>query len=136
MSRLSEKFGNIKVLAWVVVIWISVCIAAYFTTTSTQFYVLAIVVGMVMGGIQSLSRSTYSKMIPQDITDSASFFSFYDVTEKIAIVGGMFSFGLVDDMTNSMRNSTLVLCIYFVVGLALLISLLSYERKNKFADNL
>jgi len=136
MSRLSEKFGNIKVLACVVVIWIIVCVAAYFTTTSTEFYILAIVVGLVMGGIQSLSRSTYSKMIPQDITDSASFFSFYDVTEKIAIVGGMFSFGLVDDITNSMRNSTLVLCIYFVIGLALLISLLSYERKNKLADNL
>lgn len=130
MSRLSDKYGNVKVLAGVVLIWITVCIAAYFTTNSTEFYMLAIVVGLVMGGIQSLSRSTYSKLIPQDIPDSASFFSFYDVTEKIAIVGGMFSFGLVDDITNSMRNSALVLCIYFVVGLILLLSLLSYEKKN------
>ena len=130
MSRLSDKFGNIKVLAWVVSIWIAVCIAAYFTTTSTQFYILAIVVGLVMGGIQSLSRSTYSKLIPQDIPDSASFFSFYDVTEKIAIVGGMFSFGLVDDITNSMRNSTLVLCSYFIVGLILLLSLLRFQNKR------
>ncbi len=129
MSRLSDKFGNIKVLAWVVVSWIGVCISAYFTTTSLQFYILAIVVGLVMGGIQSLSRSTYSKLIPQDITDSASFFSFYDVTEKIAIVGGMFSFGLVDDITNSMRNSALVLCVYFIAGLILLLSLLGYQRK-------
>jgi len=129
MSRLSEKYGNIQVLAGVVVIWIGTCVAAYFTTTSTQFYILAIIVGLVMGGIQSLSRSTYSKLIPQDIPDSASFFSFYDVTEKLAIVGGMFSFGLVDDITNSMRNSTLVLTVYFVVGLLLLISLLSYQRK-------
>jgi UMF1 family MFS transporter len=131
MSRLSEKYGNIEVLAGVVIIWICTCIAAYFTTTSTQFYVLAIIVGLVMGGIQSLSRSTYSKLIPQDIPDSASFFSFYDVTEKLAIVGGMFSFGLVDDITNSMRNSTLVLCVYFVIGLILLFSLLSYQRKIK-----
>jgi UMF1 family MFS transporter len=114
----------------VVGIWIFTCIAAYFTTSATQFYILAIVVGLVMGGIQSLSRSTYSKLIPQDIPDSASFFSFYDVTEKIAIVGGMFSFGLVDDMTNSMRNSALVLCIYFIAGLILLLSLLAYEKKN------
>jgi len=129
MSRLSDSYGNIKVLAWVVLIWIGVCIAAYFTTNATEFYILAMVVGLVMGGIQSLSRSTYSKFIPQDIPDSASFFSFYDVTEKIAIVGGMFSFGLVDDITNSMRNSTLVLCSYFIVGLILLLSLLSYQRK-------
>ncbi len=129
MSRLSDKFGNVKVLAWVVLIWIGVCIGAYFTTTPTQFYILAIVVGLVMGGIQSLSRSTYSKFIPQDIPDSASFFSFYDVTEKLAIVGGMFSFGLVDDITNSMRNSALVLCIYFIAGLILLISLLAYQKR-------
>ena len=129
MSRLSDKYGNVKVLAWVVAIWIGVCIAAYFTTNATEFYILAVVVGLVMGGIQSLSRSTYSKFIPQDITDSASFFSFYDVTEKIAIVGGMFSFGLVDDITNSMRNSALVLGIYFIGGLVLLVSLLSYQRK-------
>jgi len=131
MSRLSDKFGNIKVLAWVVVIWIGVCVSAYFTTTSLQFYILAMVVGLVMGGIQSLSRSTYSKLIPQDIPDSASFFSFYDVTEKIAIVGGMFSFGLVDDITNSMRNSALVLCVYFIAGLILLLSLLGYQQKVK-----
>ncbi|MDB5007686.1 MAG: transporter [Mucilaginibacter sp.] len=136
MSRLSDKYGNIKVLMYVVIIWIGVCIAAYFTTNATQFYILAMVVGLVMGGIQSLSRSTYSKLIPQDITDSASFFSFYDVTEKLAIVGGMFSFGLVDDITNSMRNSTLVLCTYFIAGLILLISLLAFERKNRKISSL
>jgi UMF1 family MFS transporter len=130
MSRLSDKYGNVKVLTYVVLIWIGVCIAAYFTTTSNQFYILAIVVGLVMGGIQSLSRSTYSKFIPQDIPDSASFFSFYDVTEKLAIVGGVFSFGLVDDITNSMRNSALVLCVYFIVGLILLTSLLAYQKKS------
>jgi UMF1 family MFS transporter len=131
MSRLSDRYGNIIVLTYVVVIWIMVCIAAYFTTNATEFYILAMVVGLVMGGIQSLSRSTYSKLIPQDIPDSASFFSFYDVTEKLAIVGGMFSFGLVDDITNNMRNSTLVLCSYFVAGLILLISLLAFQKKNR-----
>ncbi len=131
MSRLAMKYGNIKILAYVVTIWILVCIAAYFTTTSTEFYIIAVIVGLVMGGIQSLSRSTYSQLIPQDIPDSASFFSFYDVTEKLAIVGGMFSFGLVDDLTNSMRNSALVLCTYFIAGLIILISLLAYEKKSR-----
>jgi len=129
MSRLSDKHGNIKVLAWVVAIWIGVCIGAYFTKNNIEFFILAGIVGLVMGGIQSLSRSTYSKLIPQDIPDSASFFSFYDVTEKLAIVGGMFSFGLVDDLTGSMRNSALVLCVYFIAGLVLLLSLLRFQRK-------
>jgi UMF1 family MFS transporter len=129
MSRLSGIYGNIKVLAGVVIIWIGACIAAYFVTTIPQFYGLAIVVGLIMGGIQSLSRSTYSKYLPQDIPDTASYFSFYDVTEKLAIVGGMFSFAFFEELTGSMRNSTLVLCVFFIVGLILLISLLIAEKK-------
>jgi UMF1 family MFS transporter len=129
MSRLSDKFGNIKVLVLVVLIWVGICIAAYFTTTATQFYILAVIVGLVMGGIQSLSRSTYSKYLPQDTTDTASFFSFYDVTEKLAIVGGLFSFGFIEEITGSMRNSTLVLCGFFIIGLILLLSLLRREQK-------
>ncbi|WP_374951657.1 MFS transporter, partial [Mucilaginibacter sp.] len=86
-------------------------------------------VGLVMGGIQSLSRSTYSKYLPEHITDTASFFSFYDVTEKLAIVGGLFSFGLIEEWTGSMRNSTLVLCGFFVIGLIMLLNLLNAEKK-------
>jgi UMF1 family MFS transporter len=129
MSRLSDKYGNIRVLIFVVFIWIGVCIAAYFTKTKTEFYIIAVVVGLVMGGIQSLSRSTYSKYLPQDIPDTASFFSFYDVTEKLAIVAGLFSFGYIQELTGSMRNSTLALCGFFVVGLLFLFSLLGTEKK-------
>jgi UMF1 family MFS transporter len=129
MSRLSDKYGNVRVLIFVVFIWIGICIAAYFTTTSLQFYIIAVVVGLVMGGIQSLSRSTYSKFLPQDIPDTASFFSFYDVTEKLAIVGGLFSFGFIEELTGNMRNSTLVLGLFFVIGLFLLFSLLKAEQK-------
>ncbi|MEO6979899.1 MAG: MFS transporter [Mucilaginibacter sp.] len=130
MSKLSGIYGNIKVLTWVVVIWIAACIGAYFTTTVTEFYGLAVVVGIVMGGIQSLSRSTYSKYLPQDIPDTASFFSFYDVTEKLAIVGGMASFAYIEELTGSMRNSALALCGFFILGLILLLSLLSAEKKS------
>ncbi|MBK0381153.1 MFS transporter [Mucilaginibacter segetis] len=129
MSRLSDKHGNVRVLILVVAIWIAVCIAAYFTTTATQFYIVAIIVGLVMGGIQSLSRSTYSKYLPENIPDTASFFSFYDVTEKLAIVGGLFSFGIIEEITGSMRNSALVLGLFFVIGLFLLFSLLRTEQK-------
>ncbi|MFD0793839.1 MFS transporter [Mucilaginibacter litoreus] len=128
MSRLSDRYGNVRILIFVVFIWIGVCIAAYFTTTATEFYIIAVVVGLVMGGIQSLSRSTYSKYLPQNIPDTASFFSFYDVTEKLAIVGGLFSFGFIEEITGSMRNSTLVLGTFFIIGLLILFSLLKAER--------
>jgi UMF1 family MFS transporter len=134
MSKLSEKYGNILVLAAVVFVWILACVGAYFTTTAFQFYILAGVVGMIMGGIQSLSRSTYSKYLPQDIPDTASFFSFYDVTEKLAIVGGMFSFGFIEELTGNMRNSALMLCIFFLIGLVLLISLHKQEVKLKLQN--
>lgn len=120
MSVFAAKYGNIRVLMAVVIIWILTCVGAYFTYTANQFYGLAVVVGLVMGGIQSLSRSTYSKLIPAQTTDTTSFFSFYDVTEKIAIVIGLFSFGYIEELTGSMRNSALTLGTFFVIGLVIL----------------
>ena len=126
MSRLSEKYGNFRVLMAVVMLWIVVCVYAYFFLTNKwQFFGVAAVVGLVMGGIQSLSRSTYSKLMPVT-KDTASFFSFYDVTEKIAIVFGMFSFGFITQVTGSMRNSILALITFFVLGLVIL--LFAYRR--------
>jgi MFS transporter, UMF1 family len=127
MAKLSEKFGNFQTLLSVVVIWVLVCLGAYEIATihdkgvnaEMYFYVLAVVVGLVMGGIQSLSRSTYSKLMP-DTKDTTSFFSFYDVTEKIAIVIGMFSFGLIEEITGSMKNSVLVVMGFFIMGFIIL----------------
>ncbi|MDM1296587.1 MFS transporter [Sphingobacterium sp. N143] len=124
MSYLSNLFGNIKVLIIVVMIWIGICISAFYLSTPLQFYILAALVGLVMGGIQSLSRSTYSKLIPTDIKDTTAFFSFYDVTEKVAIVLGLFSFGLIEQITHNIRNSALVLSLFFVIGLLLLVRIL------------
>ena len=129
MSLLGRWIGNIKVLALVVGIWILICISAFYLQTELQFYILAAVVGLVMGGIQSLSRSTYSKMIPADEDDTVSFFSFYDVTEKFAIVVGLFSFALIEQMTNNIRYSALSLSIYFIVALALLLRFPKIPRK-------
>jgi UMF1 family MFS transporter len=114
MARLSAKFGNIQVLILTVLLWIGVCIAGYFITTETHFYIIASLVGLVMGGIQSLSRSTYSKLMP-DTKDTASFFSFYDVTEKLAIVIGLFTFGFIEGIS-SIRQSILSLVVFFVIG--------------------
>ncbi len=123
MAKLSNQYGNFRVLMFVVFSWILICITAYFVTNEMQFYVLAAIVGLVMGGIQSLSRSTYAKTMP-DTHETTSFFSFYDVTEKVAIVIGMVSFGLVQQITGDMRNSILTLIIFFAIGfIALLLTL-------------
>jgi UMF1 family MFS transporter len=137
MSFLSGKFGNILVLMGVVFFWILVCLSAYAvaslkeggTNVEFHFYGLALAVGLVMGGIQSLSRSTYSKLMPVT-KDTASFFSFFDVTEKIAIVIGIFAFGYIDELFG-MKNSVLMLIVFFVLGLLALMRAKSHETANQ-----
>lgn len=126
---ISKMYGNKASLVIMVLVWVIICGAAYFVYTVYEFFALAFVVGLVMGGIQSLSRSTFSKLIPKSTTDHASYFSFYDVTEKLAIVLGTFSYGLIEQMTGSMRNSSLSLGIFFLVGLGFLL-LVTIPKKN------
>jgi MFS transporter, UMF1 family len=120
MSKLSAVIGNFFVLIVTVLIWVAICICAYYTYTETQFYFLATAVGFVMGGIQSMSRSTYSKLMPET-KDNTSFFSFYDITEKIAMMIGLVIFGYIDDVTGSMRGSVLALIVFFIFGLITLL---------------
>ena len=129
ISKISEKIGNFKTLIICVCIWILLCIGGYSLPKggTTEFYVLALCVGFVMGGIQSLSRSTYSKLMPET-KDTTSFFSFFDVTEKIAIVIGMFSFAYITELTGSQRNSVLALIIFFVIGLVFLFMALKKQK--------
>jgi UMF1 family MFS transporter len=144
MSRLSERYGNFRVLIGVLFFWILICIAAYYTVVLKEsgenpeyhFYVLASAVGLVMGGIQSLSRSTYAKLMPET-RDTASFFSYYDFTEKIAIVIGIFCFGLIEELTletGGMKNSLLSLIVFFVIGLIWLYSALLKQEKMKLSE--
>jgi UMF1 family MFS transporter len=139
MSRLSTKIGNIPVLMLAIILWIIICVAAYFTSElkenggnpENQFYLLAMAVGLVMGGIQSLSRSTYAKLMPET-RDTASYFSYYDFTEKIAIVIGIFTFGFIEELTSDhggMKNSILSLIIFFVIGFFWLLSALRKQRQ-------
>ena len=130
-AKLSGKYGNTKVLAAIVAIWSLICAGVYFVSNVQQFYVAAVLVGIVMGGVQSLSRSTYSKYIPQNIPDTASYFSFYDVTEKFSIVVGLFTFGFVESLTHEMRDAALVLDGFFIIGLVLLLSLSIFESGIK-----
>ena len=129
MSKLSARFGNINVLIFTVLLWIGVCITGYFISTEIHFYIIASLVGLVMGGIQSLSRSTYSKFMPET-KDTASFFSFYDVTEKFAIVIGLFTFGFIEGIS-SIRQSILSLVVFFILGFVWLLLTASKLKKVK-----
>lgn len=125
-AKISKAKGNYFSLVLLIIIWIVICVFAYNTHTALQFYCLAFAVGMVMGGIQSMSRSTYSKLLPPT-QDTASYFSFYDVCEKIGIVIGTLTFGLVAQLMGGMRNAALALAVYFVLGL---LSILFIGKKH------
>ena len=115
-SWISSKIGNLKALGLAIFIWIGICVSVFlFVNTPMEFYCVAASVGLVMGGIQALSRSTYSKLLPET-NDHASYFSFFDVSEKIGIVIGVFLFGFIEGQTGNMRQSVLVLITFFVLG--------------------
>ncbi len=130
LSRLSKWIGNLATLVLAVFIWIGICIWGYFIESQTEFYILAACVGLVMGGIQSMSRSTYSKLLP-NTHDTTSFFSFYDVTEKIALTIGLFLFAYNEELTGNMRTSILVLMFFFVLGFFALL----YTRRAVTKEN-
>jgi UMF1 family MFS transporter len=119
-ARLSHARGNRFALTVILTIWVAVCGAAYFVYSATAFYVLAGGVGLVMGGVQSLSRATYTKLLPENTPDTASYFSFYDVLDKVSTVMGTAIYGLIAQTFGGMRNSTLALSVFFVAGLLVL----------------
>ena len=131
-ARISEKLGNLRALMISTIAWTFICIGAYFITNALGFLTAAFFIGIVMGGSQSLARSTYSKMLPADTTDHTSFFSFYDVMEKLATVAGTFSFGAIEALTGSMRFSVLAITIFFVLSLVFMLPLYWRTRKENF----
>jgi UMF1 family MFS transporter len=116
-ARISERIGNIYALLIMIVMWIGICFAAYGVQSAFGFYLLAVWVGFIMGGIQSMFRSTYAKIMPDNTPNTASYFSFFDICEKAGTVLGTFSFGLLLNITGNMRGSIIALALYFVVGL-------------------
>ncbi|MCS6967731.1 MAG: MFS transporter [Cytophagales bacterium] len=118
-ARIAQQSNRLSINS-MLVLWLVVCLGAYVVRTEVGFYALAALVGLIMGGIQSVSRSTYAKLLPKDTHNNTSFFSFYDVVEKVSIVGGTFLFGLVEHLTENMRNSAMALAILFLIGLGLM----------------
>jgi len=129
-ALVSNRWGNKTSLMTQIIIWMLICLAAYFVQDKTQFYVIAAMVGMVLGGIQSLSRATYAKLLENKQQDLTSYFSFYDFMMKISVVGGTFIFGAVEQLTGGMRNSVLALTVLFAVGAVLLASIKMHDLKT------
>jgi MFS transporter, UMF1 family len=127
-ARLSGRIGNLKALMVSLVAWTLVCIGAYYITNAAGFITAAFFIGIVMGGTQSLARSTYSKMLPET-TDHTSFFSFYDVMEKLASAGGTFCFGLIEAITGNMRASVVAIGVFFLIGLSIILIILKLSTK-------
>ncbi|MCR9287178.1 MAG: MFS transporter [Bacteroidetes bacterium] len=132
-AKLSDIKGNIFSLIVMLMIWTVICLMAYFVTQSWQFYSIAAGVGLVMGGIQSLSRSTYTKLLPDNTEDTTSYFSFYDILEKFAIVLGTFSFGFIEQLTGGMRNSMIALTFFFIIGIFLLLKVKIAPQNSQIA---
>ncbi|MBZ0205533.1 MAG: MFS transporter [Flavobacteriales bacterium] len=125
--RLSRRFGNIAALVIGMVIWMGICLAAWRIQATNEFYVLAAFVGLVMGGTQAISRSTYAKLLPET-QDHASFFSFYDVSFYLATVLGTLAFGMVNQLTGDIRNTIIVIGSFFVLGALLLMRVPREQR--------
>jgi len=133
-ARLSGKIGNLRALMIALSAWTLICGGAYYITDAAGFITAAFFIGIVMGGTQALARSTYSKMLPET-TDHTSFFSFFDVMEKLASAGGTFSFGLIEALTGNMRSSVVAIGIFFVIGLTFLFMVMKAKKNRRQTIN-
>ena len=129
-AALSKRWGNFRALTLAVIVWIGICIGGYFIQNTLHFYLTALFIGLVMGGIQSLSRSTFAKMMPKT-ENNAGYFSFYDVCEKMAMMCGLILFGYMENWTGSMRNSIIALGLWFTIGLVFLIRVQRMKEPKK-----
>jgi len=134
-ANLSKKIGNISALKITIVIWLLVSFSAYFLEKNDpdvqiKFYIVSFFLGLVLGAIQTLSRSTFSKLLPEDSKDHATYFSLFGFTEKIAIVWGTFIFGIAVSLTDSMKLSILLLSIFFFASFIVL----SFMKKTKYVE--
>ncbi|MBK8563757.1 MAG: MFS transporter [Saprospiraceae bacterium] len=129
---ISKKMDNFKALTIAITVWIFICIGAHFIETPLHFYIAAFFIGLVMGGIQALSRATYSKLIPKT-GNNAGYFSFYDVCEKLAMMLGLVMWGTLDDLTGSMRSAIFALFVWFVIGLVLMLWVQKLKRRAVLA---
>lgn len=117
-AKLSRLIGNIRALLISGFLWMLISFLAYFIQSELQFYVLGAAVGLVLGGIQSLARSTYSQLLPP-AQEHVVYFSFFDVAEKLATVLGMLAVGWLETLTGDLRLAAVLLSGFFAVAVVL-----------------
>jgi MFS transporter, UMF1 family len=123
MGRIAESVGAVRTVLGSLVVWVGVLVAACFLTPgeATQFYLLAVVIGFVLGGTQALSRSLFSQLIPPG--KEAEYFGFYTISDRGTSWLGTFLFALTYQLTDSYRYAIVSLVVFFVVGGVLLAKL-------------
>jgi len=129
-AKLSETYGNIRSLILASALWVVICVLAFFVNSELQFYLLGASVGLVMGGLQSLGRSTFSKMLPLE-DEHVTYFSFFDIAEKLATVLGMVAVGWVETVTGDLRLSPIVLSVFFLIAMFLWFGVNKFYYSNK-----
>jgi len=129
-SKVSSMHGNILTIIILIFVWMVICFIAYMVQNKLQFYGLGLLVGLVMGGSQSLLRSTYAKIIPDKSKSHASYFSFYDAAEKFAIVFGTFTFGFLINYTGNMRTSVIAIAVFFMIGMFFIARIKNFKEKH------
>ena len=113
-GSLTQKIGAKSGILFGIVIYCLICFMGIFISTATHFYILAFVLGLVQGGVQALSRSLYSRLIPPE--NSAEFFGFYNMFGKFSSIFGPSLMGLTSLLTNNPRFSLIGVLILFVIG--------------------
>ena len=117
-SWLANRIGAKRSVMFALVLWSGVVTYGYFIHTATEFFILGMIVGVVLGGTQALSRSLYGAMIPEQA--SAEFYGFYSVFSKFSSIWGPTTFGVIKQVTGSARLAIISLMVFFIAGLILL----------------
>ncbi|HUV13229.1 MAG TPA: MFS transporter, partial [Acidobacteriota bacterium] len=130
-GRLAGRIGTRPSILVGLAVYASISVGAFFMTTAVHFYILALMVGLVQGGTQALSRSLYASMVPK--SQSAEFFGFFSASSKFAGILGPLLFGLVSQGTGNSRLSILSIVVFFVFG-AVLLSLVDVEEGRRRAQ--
>jgi UMF1 family MFS transporter len=115
-ARVSLRMKPRNTLVLACLLWMVVCVWAFFVRTDLAFYGVAALVGLVMGGSQSMLRSTFTHFLPPEEHGKSTLYGFFDVLDKLSTVLGTLVFGLVNQLTGSMRLSALVLSVFFLLA--------------------
>ncbi|MEE8546605.1 MAG: MFS transporter [bacterium] len=131
-GKIGEKLGPKTGIYIAIIVYVCITGWGYFLDTEAEFFAMAIAIGLVQGGVQSLSRSFYTRIIPKD--QAAEFFGFYNMLGKFAAVLGPILMGWVAVATGAPRNAIFVVTVLLIIGAACLFFVNEEEGKRAAAE--